>query len=617
MQRSASTLPGPSVVTAPHWALHDKLIKNRFSLQAAPGDEQPESVVGGRPLLAVGLLTMEEQAVRRSIARRTMHARYRSLLSRETVVLRYLLPAAAACPHVRTSGEVEPACDMRAENAKRWALAAENATHRDLLRLPTPEGATRCWSKVILWMRHALRAWPGVQFVGVADDDVYLALPRLAADLASLRAAGHSHVYWGQPMWMGYWNESRFEGEGFGGTSAEKDETALAAFLTAHEQNHGRASVDALHSTSPRRGVGVCSTYSKRDEWMGRSIASGPFMFANTDLAIMGSDLAGRLLDSACLSNFAASFDRAQRTRKFVRRGQYPCEPNIDQLLGYLVAHAARNVTYVQAQFHTQGFPWMTYQHNRPTGRAFYVHKLGSEVWSWRYTDALIAREAPYEPMARECTPCFDSWGRSSSWVSGSSPSSLTYSTWTCCATLPRVMVGGDSLDRCQRERSAVGRQVFRHRGQPMPMADGYCAPTDEVEAQRGNRSCGRVHDREAKGYWKLMQPWEQHVPHTLGECVSRCLECAACRYVSFSESHFQRECSWYASCPRLREPEPRAEAKEPLPTAAQNHEFGPSGSKLLRIGSELCPTFSTVRVKRPAGAMAGGSAKGRGHFSE
>ena len=85
-----------------------------------------------------------------------------------------------------------------------------------------------------------------------------------------------------------------------------------------------------------------------------------------------------------------------------------------------------------------------------------------------------------------------------------------------------------------------------------------------------------------AKGYWKFMH--DPARPHTLAECVRRCLQCAACRYVSFSESHFQRECSWYASCPRYE------------------------ANRLERIGSELCPTFSTVRVRSPPSA---GRAKG------
>ena len=100
-----------------------------------------------------------------------MFAHYRELIEHGDVVLRYLLPLAS-------DG------DKHAEN-----LQAENATHGDLLRVETAEGATRCWRKVILWYRYALRAWPAVRYLGVADDDVYIAFGRLAVDLASLSAA--------------------------------------------------------------------------------------------------------------------------------------------------------------------------------------------------------------------------------------------------------------------------------------------------------------------------------------------------------------------------------------------------------------------------------------------
>ena len=227
--------------------------------------------------------------------------------------------------------------------------------------------------------------------------------------------------------------------------------------------------------------------------------------------------------------------------------------------------------------------PWMTYQRNRPGRTAMYVHKLGSDVWNWRYADALLAREGPYEQMARECRPCYDKARPDDTWVSRGSPSAMMYSRWTCCATLPRVMPGGDSLDRCNRERKVAARaakkgarETFRFRGQSLVLRDGYCAPTDDKDRmQRGNRSCDRVGDPNAKGYWKFMR--DPTYPHSLTDCARRCASCAACKYVSFSESHFQRECSWYAACPRYE------------------------SNRLERIGSELCPTFSTVKVVRPA----------------
>jgi hypothetical protein len=135
---------------------------------------------------------MAEKSERRSLARATMHHRHRNLLQRRLVVLRYLLPSNFA--RVRTSLNT---CDSKAAcTALEVAIRKENSTHGDLLYLDTVEGPAKCWRKMILWMEHALAAWPRVGFVGVTDDDVYVSLSRLATDLASVH--GKRFVYWGQ-----------------------------------------------------------------------------------------------------------------------------------------------------------------------------------------------------------------------------------------------------------------------------------------------------------------------------------------------------------------------------------------------------------------------------------
>ena len=209
-------LPGPSYLDSrPHWAWHDRLVSERWKPHAdgddglGPAARQVISTAGDggeKPLIALGLLTMPSQDGKRNLARQTMNTRFRELLRSRAVVLRYLLAAAAR------GGDGEE------------GIADENATHGDMIRLQTVEGPTRCWRKVVEWLRVALELWPRALYVGVADDDVYISLGRLAYDLASLRAQGWRRVYWGQPMWMAYWNHTRFEGEGFGGTMPFRDE---------------------------------------------------------------------------------------------------------------------------------------------------------------------------------------------------------------------------------------------------------------------------------------------------------------------------------------------------------------------------------------------------------
>jgi hypothetical protein len=579
-------LPGPSFLTAPHWAVHDRLVSSKWR-PYVHGDDglglsaRQQILELRRPILVLGLLTMPWATLRRELARQTMNSRNQKLLNRQAVVLRYLL--AKRGEYARQKPQPSSGEDWESQ------LDLENATHGDIVRLPSPDGPTHCWSKVIEWMRASLLQWPDALYVGIADDDVYISLARVAYDLATLHKHGHRRVYWGQPMWMAHWNDTRFEGEGFGGTSTPYDTESLAIYRRAkmairrqRDERGNRTQAKAILSTLSRGSS--CSTYDAAgSRWTGREVASSPFFFANTDLAIMGSDLVRRILNGKCLAGFASSFSRAERSGKFVRRRAYPCEPNIDQLLGWLVAHAGRNVTFVQAQFHTQSFPWMTFVNNRPSRHAFYVHKIHENAWWWRYTDTLFAKQPQHEPLVRSCTPCYrsseladkDTSDMSESWVSRSNPSTSLYMHWTCCATRPPPDgLEKDSLARCALERAHAPTEHLRFRSHMLPLMDGYCTETDDTSSQRGYASCGRVDDPTAKGFWKY--PESESI--SISDCAKRCAACAACKFVSFSESHFQRECSWFASCPN-------AKAK---------------GQGLKQIGSELCPTFSTVQVRPP-----------------
>ena len=79
-------------------------------------------------------------------------------------------------------------------------------------------------------------------------------------------------------------------------------------------------------SRIPPLGRGsTCGTYSRSGsaatgEWAGKEVASSPFLFANTDLAILGSDLVRRVLHGRCLASFDYSFSRAEASKKFIRR---------------------------------------------------------------------------------------------------------------------------------------------------------------------------------------------------------------------------------------------------------------------------------------------------------
>ena len=235
-------------------------------------------------LLAVGLLTMDSElaAEKRTLARSTFFSTF-SALRGEAYEARYLLlrlPPRATDP-----------------------LAAENATHGDLLRLATREGRDRCWLKVILWLDHALAAFPRATFVGITDDDVYLQLHRIALELAAYRSV--PHVYWGQPMWMSHWNHTRFEGARFGGYLRGEGAAFGEYEARCERRRRGR---DAPRARRRARTRATSRRARARAEAAG--MPGGPFVFMNTDPSVFSADLARAILRGRC-RHFKAGFRAA------------------------------------------------------------------------------------------------------------------------------------------------------------------------------------------------------------------------------------------------------------------------------------------------------------------
>ena len=538
-------------------------------------------------LLAVGLLTMDSElaAEKRTLARSTFFSTF-SALRGAAYEARYLLP------------RLPP----RATDP----LAAENATHGDLLRLATREGRDRCWLKVILWLDHALAAFPRATFVGITDDDVYLQLHRIALELAAYRSV--PHVYWGQPMWMSHWNHTRFEGARFGGylrgegaAFGEYERAVREAPPWARRAAAGAA--EGAHACDKPTGARA------RAEAAGMPLG-GPFIFMNTDLSVFSADLARAILRGRCLRHFKADFRAAFPPQHGEISddalgallgsggppGSHPCYPMIDQLLGWLVTHAGVNVTLVEVQLMAQGLPWMQLKSKPAGAHTLYVHKL-STPWQFTYFDALLSTE-PAALLRRSCAPCavpgravanFDGSPPEDSWIADGSPSVATYAGWTCCTTAPRYE-GTDATKVCDARRATTRRRQQRelraHHAaaarranssdeaasaseRPLLLADGYCAATDDVPNQRGAAACGRTDDLGAKGYFQI----DAH-PHvaTIEGCAAACRACDACRYISFSPAYLHRECAWYRTCDLHR---------------------------LSHIGSEVCPTYVSARVPK------------------
>ena len=515
------------------------------------------------PLLALGALSTVEQGRRRMLARRTMFKGAGAMLG-DLVHIRWLLPL-LNMPMLKAEANVQE----------------ENRTFGDLLALPTEEGATQCWVKVILWLRMALNMWAGVRYVGVCDDDVYISIQRLTHELATLSARGLNYVYWGVPHWMGFWNYTRFEGEQFGGYQ-DSDEYAVRAHMRTMNANKPRQhhAPQADHDTSWRRVHACAAPPAHRLQ-----VGPGPFIFMNTDLAIMGADLVEAVLAGECLSHFRSDFGRSVRQGRFVRAAEYPCEPNIDQLLGWLVRNAGRNVTLVGVINGMQGHSWGTFALRPPGSHSFYVHKLRTD-WEWAYYDASLSRR--FVPMRRTCLPCWRT-----NWLTPKNPSASIYAEWTCCISEePSEAFEPPTFNaHCARERDASlkhQKRILRRAeeslvrtlprphnesGQPLvPIGiqfDGQCRkPTKSVVADP--LAC--MHTANAARWAFAMElPIDQFAAGGLAKCVELCRECPACHYVSYSEAIMSQSCELFGVC-KL--------------------------DQLRHVASELCPTHTTVVVR-------------------
>lgn len=83
--------------------------------------------------------------------------------------------------------------------AERQALLVESRAHADAVLLDTV-GRSSVYAPLIStyrWLQHAVVAHPDARFVGKLDDDVYVHVPELAAQLAAVDAAALRHVYMG------------------------------------------------------------------------------------------------------------------------------------------------------------------------------------------------------------------------------------------------------------------------------------------------------------------------------------------------------------------------------------------------------------------------------------
>lgn len=138
-------------------------------------------IMAPSPLLAIGMVIAPHNAAKRQLVRDTM-LRAKTIQSGETV-FRFLI----GCP----SGE---------------NCGAGKEPEEDVLRLSAVDGAEvsahgphcACTEKTSEWLKYAVATWPKAAFYGKTEDDAYVALDGLVAELVRLREAALPHVLYGK-----------------------------------------------------------------------------------------------------------------------------------------------------------------------------------------------------------------------------------------------------------------------------------------------------------------------------------------------------------------------------------------------------------------------------------
>jgi hypothetical protein len=292
---------------------------------------------------------------------------------------------------------------VAAHRAREFAWArAESLARGDMVFLNMTESFHLCAWKKLLWYEHAARAFPTAQFFGIADDDAFVQLPRLAADLRAVADAGgvapaaRPYVYWGLIQWKPSYDKVTYEpSPRFAGWNYFDDGAAALRerFDNCLAARHG----NATEARQRRACAKVVKGDGKALERLERMDEAPPFPVANGPLFVVSRAL-GELLvrheypkawlrgleqtevhasATGCVPRFllCSAVPARQVLQFYWRKGRVPhvlrraaCFPaSFDAVLAWWVlrvAAAARvRVTLVNTPFLVQHHPWFAPRH--------------------------------------------------------------------------------------------------------------------------------------------------------------------------------------------------------------------------------------------------------------
>lgn len=383
---------------------------------------------------------------------------------------------------------------------------AEAAETQDIVFLNMTESPARCSLKYLLWFELANKVYPAARFVALADDDTYIQLAHLEADLRLVDAqTAGQQVLWGLLMWRAYYNNASlvtntgFAGWDFADWAAVAQRRAMV-LCSREMQRHGTRNASLGHISKPctesrssktKKRPGTCQhpmcSRLRRDHVLAVRTNEvddiSPFAMPNGPLFAVSRELAAQIVHDGFAARWLAQL-AVHPTGQQSWFG-YPCWPVVDSILGFWVARIATNrrepVTLVNSPYFSQHFPWPSKtsgsdSHLRFSNKSIILHGLKTRKHQSILQEAMARSSGPFVPFMRECDSCermgWSTWPLS------------PVRNWTCCGerVKPRMLQRACRGKACPR----LTKEALRYRVHPNDdvLVDLNAQPAEEESAQ-------------------------------------------------------------------------------------------------------------------------------------
>ena len=355
------------------------------------------------------------------------------------------------------------------------ALQEEHAREGDLLLVNMSEGFLECARKYLLFFDAALPRYPNAQYLVAGDDDNYIQLAHLEADLrlVSQLVPSTGMMLWGLLTWRSYYNNLTMDTSGVGfmgwapvdwqaarlrllidrcASDLERNSINISSRVfklqmlgaTRNASLVRRWSAACARLMVPLRERALLSDMDHTRQQAALSIASRavdpspPFPQVNGPCFGVSRALAQRLVEDVRPRRWLERLRETEIARTVVARGgRIPsrmrgsaCFPMGDSVFGFWVSdvlrarHEALNI--VDSPLFVQHHPWPTYTRGHMSNRSIVLHDLknpNSSAWSF----AARMSSGPFQPTRRTCRTCEDM-----GWVTWPG-SAAVRDGWRCC----------------------------------------------------------------------------------------------------------------------------------------------------------------------------------------